>query len=161
MLIKKILKSIPDDCKMSAFNNMPSPITNLITDYNKICFSKNNSHVITGDTTGLQLKESIRNLDAEDQLQLLDKYKKAVASYIDPTSLNDLAEEKELLGIKVFTVKLLLLFFLTLTLISAIFYMNTGNTDIKDNKLINAVTISTKDVFSTIFNVKPKKDKEK
>lgn len=161
MLIAKILKGIPDTCKMSSFINMPSPISELIKEYNKYCFTKNVGEIVTGDTTGEQLKASIRSLNTEDQIALLDKYQKAITSYDDPITQNNSSDEHEIRNIKSFSIKALLIFLLSVTFMSTYYYLNSDGDGEKEKKVMETMTVTTKDVFNTIFGVKPEQKKEK
>ena len=160
MLVKKILRGIPDEYKMSSFINVACPVTDLINEYNKYCYTKSVGTLITGETTGLELKENIRQMDPEYAMQLLSNYQKAVTNYDNPVTPADEDEKKTILGIKSFSIKALLVFFISMALILTISYLNTSTEPDKEKKVLTAVSVSTKDIINTIFGIKPKTDKE-
>lgn len=158
MLVSKVLRGIPDNCKMSSFINMPSPISELISEYNRFSFTKDIGHVITGETTGLELKENIRKLDPEDQILLLDKYQKAIVNYDDPITSK---ESGEITNIRLFSIKAFLIFTLAVSFMSTYYYINSDGDGEKEKKVMEAMTVTTKDVFNTIFGIKPEEKKPK
>lgn len=99
MLLKAILSGISDEKIVDSHVVIPTPLRDMIRNYNKIALHDQRMPMVTEETTGAQLKEAIGSLSADDQIALLYAYSEANKKH-DASAVQSedpiLVEEKKL-----------------------------------------------------------------
>jgi hypothetical protein len=156
MLVEKVLKVIPDNSRLSSFINMPSPIRDLIEDFNKAAINTDGVELVTGDTTGAELKNRIGLLPADAQLELINNYTANVEHIDQPLNYRRREEETETKHIKRFTIKTVIA--TGALLVALVICMNVYFYEKVDDKstasIVSSVVGTTKDIVKFILGLK-------
>lgn len=128
-VVHEILRGLPDENRLSSYTNMPTPVRELIKRYNDLAVAHHRAQLVTDDSTGLDLKKGIENLDAKEIVFILYDYVHEIDHLDDPasTQLEDEDDEK-VNGIKTHTIKTLITIvfgFLALFFLLNIFFKST------------------------------------
>lgn len=97
-IVQAILAGISDGRIIDSHVVMPTPLRNLVLNYNKIAMNDAKLPVVTEETTGIELKIAISMLDPADTVALLHTYCQAIRKADEPTNPESkiLVEEKRL-----------------------------------------------------------------
>lgn len=116
-LVHSILKGIADDRALDGHFHAASPLRDFVEHYNKIALHDDNLPKITALSTGLQLKEAVSLLDAEEQVALLHKYSKATKTLDTPDEYREDPAKVEMRKMRMFMFKMCVWFLALLSVI--------------------------------------------
>lgn len=146
-LLNEILSNIPDDVSFESNVFIEPALQELIRHYNHKALSNPELQVIKISATGADLKEAIRRLSAEDQIELLYHYSasknKSATAVVGAEEL----KEVEKVQLQSFALKALFITTFTVATLLAVFVMTAAD---KSNSLMNFVA-SVRDSVRYIF----------
>lgn len=98
MLVQAILSGVSNESLIDSHVVIPTPLRDLLRNYNKIAMNDARLPVVTEQTTGAELKKAIAMLEPADQVALLHTYSQATRKFDEPVTSEDhsVTEERKL-----------------------------------------------------------------
>lgn len=155
-LLEAILAGISDTRMLGDHTGGPSPLDELIKAYHRASKNDDRLPVISGDSTGRELKDAISHLTPEVQVELLARYNHATKNLSTPTEYDPkvIKAETQTLSKQIYWLAGGLIFFMTSVLIGAAIATAVHMNIISEDSVVHNLIESAKDMVELFFDIK-------
>lgn len=152
-LVHAILKGIADHRPIDNHISIPSPLRDLIEQYNKVAINNDNLPNILASSTGADLKKAVGMMDPEIQVAILHKYSVATKTLDTPTVYAEDPVRVDERRFRLYVAKLLItgVIVLALIVIGAVIALSVKSGAIANEGLISTIMTTATEIIKVIL----------
>lgn len=153
MLVHAILKGIADTRTIDAHISIPSPLRDLIEQYNKIARNDDRLPAILASSTGKELKDAVNLMDPEIQVAMLHKYSIATKTLDTPTVYAEDPIKSDERRFRLYVAKVLVtgLIVLMLVVIGAVIALSVKSGALANEGLISTIMTTATEIIKVMI----------